>query len=110
MTAGFRQAHVNETRVFAVYTGLRAEDGGGMPTYYFDSDDGDRVFRDSDGAEMPDRSDAMEQALDLLRDLSHGLSAEGSTVLSCTVREAGEAVVYRVTMVVEGRSASAPPV
>nr|WP_237478266.1 hypothetical protein [Lichenibacterium sp. 6Y81] len=60
--------------------------------------------RDCSGTVLSGREIAKAEAASLLRDLAHGMRLEGSSVFSCAVRQDDEQPIYRVTMVIEGRS------
>ncbi len=53
--------------------------------FFFDTDDGERRVSDPSGTELPDEAEAVEQAVSLLRDLSH-LPVSPGEPRSCAVR------------------------
>ncbi len=61
--------------------------------FFFDTDDGQRRFTDLSGTDLTDAAEAVEQAVALLRDLSHaGVAVGASRTFSVRVRgEDGEA-------------------
>lgn len=70
-----------------------------MPQFYFDTDDGERVFRDRDGVELADLDEVKAEAVGLLRDLAHGaVEAGGRRSVRATVRDVSGALVYAGTM------------
>lgn len=74
-----------------------------MPRFYFDTDNGERQFRDEDGIELASMSDVPGEALDLLRDMTHASMPVGLHVMTAKVRDITDAVVYRVEMTVVGK-------
>lgn len=70
-----------------------------MQRFYFDTDDGDRVFRDRDGVELANLDEAKAEAVGLLRDLAHaGVDVGGRRSVRATVRDVTGALVYAGTM------------
>lgn len=70
-----------------------------MPQFFFDTDDGERVFRDRDGLELADLDEVQAEAASLLRDLAHGVvDAGGRCSVRTTVRDVNGALVYAGTM------------
>lgn len=57
--------------------------------FFFDTDDGERRVADDSGLDLPGGAEAVEQAVALLRDLSHaGVDVGASRVFSVRVRDA----------------------
>lgn len=70
-----------------------------MPRFYFDTDDGERAFRDRAGVELADLAAAKDEAMGLLQDLSQaGFGAEGRRSVRATVRDTTGAPVYAATL------------
>ena len=73
-----------------------------MPRYFFDTDDGERQFRDEVGLELPDLEAVAAETFGLLRDLAHGHMSEGRRVMTTHVRGDDGVLVYRGEMTVDG--------
>ena len=55
-----------------IFGAAGAADRDGSMHFFFDTDDGRRRITDNAGIDLPDEAEALEQAVSLLRDLSHG--------------------------------------
>jgi hypothetical protein len=68
-------------------------------TFFFDTHDGSRAFADESGVVLPDENEAVEQAVSLLRDLSHAEVPVGmARVFSVRVRGGGGEALYEAVM------------
>lgn len=67
--------------------------------FFFDTDDGERSTADAAGTDLRDADEAVEQAVALLRDLSHAGVAVGATrTFSVRVRGAGGEAAYAASL------------
>lgn len=66
-----------------------------MPLYFFDTDNGEDVFRDGDGMVLDSVSSTIWKARKLGFDLFYGSPTIGRTIIACVVRDDVGAVVYR---------------
>lgn len=73
-----------------------------MPPYFFDTDDGERIYRDTQGTLLPNAEEAFEEARKLACDLFHGALKVGRTIIACVVRDENRNIVYRLMMDVSG--------
>lgn len=73
-----------------------------MPRFFFDTDDGERQFRDEIGIDLTDPHDVPEEALGLLRDLAHVHSPIGRHDMAVEVRGPAGMPVYRAVMTIVG--------
>lgn len=70
-----------------------------MPRFFFDTDDGERVFRDEAGVELADLAAARAEAMGLLQDLSQaGVGAGERRSIRATVRDVTGAAVFAGTL------------
>ncbi len=71
-----------------------------MPRYFFDTDDGERQFRDDTGIDLASADDVAFTTRDLLFDLGHAELFNGKDRLfTATVRDKQGITVYRGSMV-----------
>lgn len=73
-----------------------------MPRFYFDTDDGERQFRDRNGINLADPNDVSDEALGLLRDLAHVHLPTGRRDMAVEVRGPAGMPVYRAVMTIVG--------
>lgn len=73
-----------------------------MPRFYFDTDDGERQFRDRNGIDLADPNDVPGEALSLLRDLAHVHLPAGRRDMAVEVRGPAGMPVYRAVMTIVG--------
>ena len=67
--------------------------------FFFDTDDGERRIADGSGTDLPDEAEAVEQAVSLLRDLSHARIASGAPrTFSVRVRDANGEDLYAASL------------
>ena len=67
--------------------------------FFFDTDDGERRVADPSGTDLPDEAEAIEQAVSLLRDLSHVPVAPGAPrSFSVRVRSTGGGALYAASL------------
>jgi hypothetical protein len=67
--------------------------------FFFDTDDGQRRIADGAGIDLPDAAEVVEQAVAMLRDLSHaGVGAGGSRTFSVRVRGADGEGAYAASL------------
>ena len=74
-----------------------------MPLYFFDTDDGERHFRDDTGITLGTLDEAEVEAVGLLRDLVHLKMPVGRRMMTAIVRYSKCSVVFRGVMTVTGR-------
>ena len=71
-----------------------------MPRYFFDTDNGERQFRDHAGIDLASADDIPSTTRDLLFDLGHAEILKGQDrVFIAVVRDERGATVYRGSMV-----------
>lgn len=71
-----------------------------MPRYFFDTDDGERVYRDDVGMDFERLDDVKDSLRHLLSDLIQmGDVTEGARDLKAVVRNADGTVLYRGSVV-----------
>lgn len=67
--------------------------------FFFDTDDGEHRVADSSGTELPNETEAVEQAVSLLRDLSHaGVAPGAARAFAVRVRGPGGEDLYAATL------------
>ncbi|WP_237478898.1 DUF6894 family protein [Lichenibacterium dinghuense] len=75
-----------------------------MPRYFFDTDDGDRVYRDDDGTTLASVHEVIDEARKLTFDLFYGSPTVGRTIIACVARDEAGGIVYRLMMDVSGET------
>ena len=74
-----------------------------MPLFYFDTDDGTCLVRDTEGMEFTSEAPARQQALIALADkLREHVEDGGRRLLLVAVRDQDGAVIYRATVRLKG--------
>lgn len=73
-----------------------------MPRFYFDTNDGERQFRDRNGIDLAEPHDVPDEALGLLRDLAHVHLPIGRRDMTVEVRGPAGTPVYRAVMTIVG--------
>ena len=78
-----------------------------MPLYYFDTDDGDTMHRDTGGQNLPDAEAARCAALDALPDMARDKMPDGdSRTFIATARDQQGNMVYVATLTLKGERRS----
>ena len=74
-----------------------------MPLYFFDTDDGDTMHRDTGGQDLPDAEAARSAVLDALPDMARDKMPDGdSRTFIATARDQRGTMVYVATLTLKG--------
>ncbi len=76
---------------------------GSMPRFFFDLDDGDRLFRDGKGCDLHDLCVAREEAIAVLPDIVRAMVTGGDRkTLTSSIRDDAGKIVFGVKISVVG--------
>ena len=74
-----------------------------MTRFYFDLEDGNGLVRDEEGTDLPGYDDARYEAVAMLPQIAKDRMPDGEELrFVVTVRQAGQASVYRATLSFHG--------